>query len=59
MLRCRPAQREGSDAAVLLERGGRRTAPALRDSLAETYAGCDVELQMGGQPLYYYLIAVE
>ena len=34
-------------------------AQALRDSLAEKYADCDVELQMGGQPLYYYLIAVE
>ena len=34
-------------------------ARALRDALAEQYADCDVELQMGGQPLYYYLIAVE
>ena len=34
-------------------------AQALRDALAEKYADCDVELQMGGQPLYYYLIAVE
>ena len=34
-------------------------AQALCDALAETYADCDVELQMGGQPLYYYLIAVE
>ena len=34
-------------------------AQALRDALAEKYADCDVELQPGGQPLYYYLIAVE
>ena len=34
-------------------------AEALRDKLAEQYTDCDVELQPGGQPLYYYLIAVE
>ena len=34
-------------------------AQALRDALAEKYPDCDVELQAGGQPLYYYLIAVE
>ena len=34
-------------------------AQALRDEMAEKYADCDVDLQMGGQPLYYYLIAVE
>ncbi|MBR7188597.1 MAG: DAK2 domain-containing protein [Clostridia bacterium] len=34
-------------------------ARALCDSLAEIYPDCDVELQRGGQPLYYYLIAVE
>ena len=34
-------------------------AQALCDALAETYSDCDVELQKGGQPLYYYLIAVE
>ena len=34
-------------------------AQALCDALAETYPDCDVELQHGGQPLYYYLIAVE
>ena len=27
--------------------------------LTEKYPDCDVELQNGGQPLYYYLIAVE
>ena len=34
-------------------------AQSLVDALAETYPDCDVELQYGGQPLYYYLIAVE
>jgi dihydroxyacetone kinase-like predicted kinase len=34
-------------------------AQALCDAFAELYPDCDVELQNGGQPLYYYLIAVE
>ena len=34
-------------------------AQQLCDALAENYPDCDVELQYGGQPLYYYLIAVE
>ena len=34
-------------------------AQALCDQLSELYPDCDVEIQMGGQPLYYYLIAVE
>ena len=34
-------------------------AQKLCDELAEKYPDCDVELQNGGQPLYYYLIAVE
>ena len=34
-------------------------AQKLVDALAEIYTDCDVELQYGGQPLYYYLIAVE
>ena len=37
----------------------REALQALRDRLAEKFTDCDVELQMGGQPLYYYLIAVE
>ena len=31
----------------------------LKEALEENYDLCDVELQVGGQPLYYYLIAVE
>ncbi len=34
-------------------------AQALTDELADLYEDCDVEMQMGGQPLYYYLISVE
>lgn len=34
-------------------------AQRLVDALSETYGDCDVEMQYGGQPLYYYLIAVE
>jgi DAK2 domain fusion protein YloV len=34
-------------------------AEALRDRLSETYNACDVSVYLGGQPLYYYLIAVE
>ena len=37
----------------------RRALEMAADALAEKYADCDVELQNGGQPLYYYLIAVE
>ena len=34
-------------------------AQALASELEELYPDCDVEVQQGGQPLYYYLIAVE
>ena len=34
-------------------------AQALADTLEEKYPDCDVEVQNGGQPLYYYLVAVE
>lgn len=34
-------------------------AQALTDELADLYGDCDVEMQMGGQPLYYYLVSVE
>ena len=34
-------------------------AQALLAALSEKYDQCDVDLQHGGQPLYYYLIAVE
>lgn len=34
-------------------------ARELGDALEEKYPDCDVEVQNGGQPLYYYLVAVE
>ena len=34
-------------------------AEALSDSLTEKYPECEVELNQGGQPIYYYLITVE
>ncbi len=34
-------------------------ARCLTDELADAYGDCDVEMQMGGQPLYYYLVSVE
>ena len=34
-------------------------AQTLLAALSEKYSQCDVDLQHGGQPLYYYLIAVE
>ena len=32
-------------------------AAALRDKVAEKYPACDVELQYGGQPIYYYIVS--
>ena len=34
-------------------------AEALVANLEEVYPDCDIELQMGGQPIYYYVISVE
>ena len=34
-------------------------AQALFEEAQEKYPNCDVEVHMGGQPLYYYLIAVQ
>ncbi len=34
-------------------------AEALSGVLAEKYPKCDVELQYGGQPIYYYIISAE
>ncbi len=35
------------------------TAQVLADKLGEKYENCDVELQYGGQPIYYYIMSVE
>ena len=34
-------------------------AEALRAAVAEKYQSCDVELQYGGQPIYYYVVSAE
>lgn len=34
-------------------------AQALADEAAEAFGECEVELQYGGQPIYYYMVSVE
>ncbi len=34
-------------------------ADALRERIAAEYPQCDVELQYGGQPIYYYIVSAE
>ncbi len=34
-------------------------AEKLRERLVEKYPDCDIELQYGGQPIYYYIISAE
>ena len=34
-------------------------AEALKNRVEETYSSCDVELQFGGQPIYYYIVSAE
>lgn len=34
-------------------------AEALKAKLESVYTSCDIELQSGGQPIYYYVISVE
>ena len=36
-----------------------KAAKELKKKLEETWSGFDVELQYGGQPVYYYLLSVE
>ena len=38
---------------------GEEDAEKIRAAVAEKYSGCDVELQYGGQPIYYYIISAE
>jgi len=38
---------------------GEEAANALAQKISEDYSGLDVELQFGGQPVYYYLLSVE
>ena len=46
-------------ARAVIETAEELCAPDLQGQLADKYPDCDVDLQAGGQPLYYYLIAVE
>ncbi|MBR5597876.1 MAG: DAK2 domain-containing protein [Lachnospiraceae bacterium] len=34
-------------------------AQVIADKISEKYSDCDVELQFGGQPVYYYIISAE
>ena len=34
-------------------------AEELKKKVEETYPSCDVELQFGGQPIYYYIVSAE
>ena len=34
-------------------------AGILKDRIEEAFPSCDVELQYGGQPIYYYIISAE
>ncbi len=34
-------------------------ATALQEKVTEAYPDCDIELQQGGQPIYYYIVSVE
>ena len=31
----------------------------LKEKIENSYPDCDVELNYGGQPIYYYIISVE
>ena len=35
------------------------TGMALLEKVEETYGDCDVQLEYGGQPIYYFLLSVE
>ena len=34
-------------------------AENIKQAVEEKYSGCDVELQYGGQPIYYYIVSAE
>lgn len=37
----------------------KKEAESLAGEVQELYAACDVEVHMGGQPIYYYIVSVE
>ena len=36
-----------------------KDAESLRDRISDRFPQCDVELQFGGQPIYYYIVSAE
>ena len=36
-----------------------KDAEVLKERLEQSYSDCDVELEYGGQPIYYYVISAE
>ena len=36
-----------------------KTAQSLKKRVANEYPNCDIELQQGGQPVYYYIVSAE
>lgn len=54
---------KGSDAELISIYYGsdvtEEEAESLRSALEEIYEECDIELQYGGQPIYYYIISAE
>ncbi len=34
-------------------------AEELREEVEKKYVNCDIELQFGGQPIYYYIVSAE
>ena len=36
-----------------------KLADALSDEIEEKFPECEVEVNFGGQPIYYYMISVE
>ncbi len=37
----------------------REDAEGIREEVEKKYGSCDIELQYGGQPIYYYIVSVE
>ena len=59
-------QKSGDDEALLKAAGiyrlyldDKESAEELAAFIEENYPDCEVEVQSGGQPLYYYIISVE
>ena len=49
----------GASMAFLGEEVLPEAVNALQKYFEETYPDCEVEVQFGGQPIYYYVISVE